>query len=128
MKIILGAVTIALFLALYLLVTIVKATRRKSLRAHEEKERELVASIRAKMEQLELLNKELEKRSIRNDVKLSNMVINVLDRYEQSNIVLPVDIIEELSYRPFETETGILDYIENQRYQWRLENTKKVMK
>lgn len=52
----------------------------------------------------------------------------VLDLYEQSNIRLPLDILEDLSTQNLKTEKEIFDFIENQRNQWKLENQKKPYK
>lgn len=52
----------------------------------------------------------------------------VLDLYEQSNIRLPLDILEDLSTQNLETEKEIFDFIENQRNHWKLENQKKPYK
>lgn len=52
----------------------------------------------------------------------------VLDLYEQSNIRLPLDILEDLTTQNLKTEKEIFDFIENQRIQWKLENQKKPHK
>lgn len=52
----------------------------------------------------------------------------VLDLYEQSNIRLPLDILEDLATQNLKTEKEIFDFIENQRNQWKLENQKKPYK
>lgn len=66
----------------------------------------------------------------------SNNVINrftntqnkVLDVYENSNIRLPYDILEDLAAQNLKTEKEIFDFIENQRNYWKLENQKKPYK
>lgn len=55
-------------------------------------------------------------------------VDRVLDIYERSNVRIPKDIIEELSYMNFDNEMDIFNYIENQRHYWKLENSKKPYK
>ena len=52
----------------------------------------------------------------------------VLDLYDQSNIRLPLDILEDLSALSFLSENEIFDFIENQRNYWKLENQKKPYK
>lgn len=52
----------------------------------------------------------------------------VLDLYEQSNIRLPLDILEDLATQNLKTENEIFDFIENQRNHWKLENQKKPYK
>ena len=52
----------------------------------------------------------------------------VLDLYEQSNIRIPLDILEDLSTLSFQSEKEIFEFIENQRNYWKLENQKKPYK
>ena len=52
----------------------------------------------------------------------------LLDLYDQSNIRLPLDILEDLSTLPFQSEKETFDFIENQRIYWKLENQKKPYK
>lgn len=52
----------------------------------------------------------------------------VLDLYEQSNIRIPLDILEDLSTLSFQSEKETFEFIENQRNYWKLENQKKPYK
>ena len=63
-----------------------------------------------------------------NVVKLPTMVNEVLDVYDQSNIKIPVDILEDMVVITFDSEKEVFNYIENQRYYWKLENSKKPYK
>ena len=63
-----------------------------------------------------------------NVVKLPTMVNEVLDVYDQSNIKIPVDILEDMVVIIFDSEKEVFNYIENQRYYWKLENSKKPYK
>ena len=56
------------------------------------------------------------------------MVNEVLDVYDQSNIKIPVDILEDMVVIIFDSEKEVFNYIENQRYYWKLENSKKPYK
>lgn len=60
--------------------------------------------------------------------QLTNIEIDVLDCYDKSNIKIPTEIIEDLHSRKLSSHKEIFDFIENQRYFWKLENTKKVYK
>lgn len=54
---------------------------------------------------------------------------DALDVYERAGIKIPLDIIEELSFiDPLKTKEEAINYIENQRANWKLENSKKVGK
>ena len=63
-----------------------------------------------------------------NVVKLPIMVNEVLNVYDQSNIKIPADILEDITVITFENAKEEFDFIENQRYYWKLENTKKPFK
>jgi len=88
----------------------------------------LTDQINIKRKQLDELNERIENKTINNKVSLTNIEIKVLDWYEASNIKIPVDIIEDLSNMKLDTEENIMNYIEIQRYFWKLENSKKVFK
>lgn len=52
----------------------------------------------------------------------------VIQNYDKSNIRIPLDIIEDLSYMKLDNEKDIENFIEVQRNYWKLENSKKVFK
>lgn len=60
--------------------------------------------------------------------RFTNTQNKVLDVYENSNIRLPYDILEDLAAQNLKTEKEIFDFIENQRNYWKLENQKKPYK
>lgn len=70
----------------------------------------------------------LDQVRVDNVVKLPAMVNHVLNIYDQSNIKIPADILEDITTITFESDKEVFDYIENQRYFWKLENTKKPYK
>lgn len=75
--------------------------------------------------------KENELNELPNNKSINRFTITqnkVLDLYEQSNIRLPLDILEDLATQNLKTEKEIFDFIENQRIHWKLENQKKPYK
>lgn len=124
---ILGSVAILFILILYS-VTSISSTRKKDLTATQEEEKQLIQRIEAYKQQLNEQKQQYENNKINPIVNLSTIVNNVLDVYEQSNIQLPTNIIEQLSFMRFDDELDVLEYIEIQRNYWKLENTKKVYK
>lgn len=68
---------------------------------------------------------EYQPTTINRDLNMRQSQINVLNHYEQSNIRIPVEIIEDLQYMDLLDEQEIHKFIENQRLYWKLENTKK---
>lgn len=59
---------------------------------------------------------------------LTTLETTVLDTYENSNIKIPVEIIEDLRYMKLKSEDEIFSFIENQRNHWKLENNKKLFR
>jgi predicted PurR-regulated permease PerM len=59
-------------------------------------------------------------------VNLTKLEQQILDKYEQSNIKLPIDIIEDLSSMNLRTDYDIINFIEVQRRYWKLECQKKL--
>lgn len=97
--------------------------------SHLYNEREILdKQLNEKMEQLSHLSRQVENQTIDKGMSLRMMEIRVLDIYEDSNIKIPTDIIEELHRMGLSNEKEIFDYIENQRYFWKLENSKKPYK
>lgn len=116
-------------LLLFLLIVFISAMRGTS-EANEIKEQKeqlnlLDSKLTAKRTELLSLEQQLQNRSIDRGSNLSNVVNEVLDIYEQSNIKIPIDIIEELQFMNLTDNKQVFDYIENQRNYWTLENRKK---
>lgn len=114
---------------LFLLIVFISAMRGTS-EANEIKEQKeqlnlLDSKLTAKRTELLSLEQQLQNRSIDRGSNLSNVVNEVLDIYEQSNIKIPIDIIEELQFMNLTDNKQVFDYIENQRNYWTLENRKK---
>lgn len=61
-------------------------------------------------------------------VHMSTLLVEALDLYDKSNIRIPKDIIEDATIHHFDTVERAIQYIENQRNYWKLENQKKVLK
>ena len=111
-------------LSIFLISSITK-TRKRS---YEENERildELNSQVELKQNTLLAIEQTIKNKIIDRTVSLTNIEIKSLDVYDKTNIKIPVDIIEDLHSLNLETEKEILEYIENQRHFWRLENTKK---
>lgn len=51
-----------------------------------------------------------------------------LDEYENQNIRIPIDIIEDLQTTQFSSKEEAISMIENHRYNWKQENNKKLLK
>lgn len=100
------------------------------------KHNHLAQEIRESEERLSELSYLIQQKENELNELSSNKTINrftitqnkVLDLYEQSNIRLPLDILEDLSTQNLKTEKEIFDFIENQRIHWKLENQKKPYK
>lgn len=92
------------------------------------KKSDIDIEILEKQKQLSMLDNQIENKTIDRSVGLRKLEVKVLDMYDQSGIRVPADIIEDLNYMNLETEEEIFKYIENQRYYWKLENTKKPYK
>jgi len=111
-----------------LFISIIAKTRKKSYDSNEQILKELNLELELKQNNLLNLNQKIYNQTIDRTVSLTQAEINSLDVYDKTNIRIPVDIIEDLHSLNLETEKEILDYIENQRHFWRLENTKKPFK
>lgn len=116
------------FLLIVYTISIISKTRKRSSEEQEEHIRLLEEEIKLKTAELIELNNEVYNKTINRIESLTNVEISVLDIYEKSNIKIPIDIIEELSRMKLSSRKEIFDYIENQRYLWKLENTKKPYK
>lgn len=113
------------FLTILFIVSAIRNTRKESAREREEYLEELDKTIAFKMTQLNELTEQLETRRMDNKVSLPKAVNEVLDIYEESNIRIPADIIEDAAIMEFDDRKEIFDYIENQRHYWKMENSKK---
>ena len=71
------------------------------------------------------LNELPNNNSINHFTQTQNKVLNL---YDNSNIRLPYDILEDLSAQNLKTEKETFEFIENQRNYWKLENQKKPYK
>lgn len=85
----------------------------------------LDTKIDIKKHQLQQLEMELSSRSIDRNTYLTQLETDVLNIYDDSNIRIPVEIIEDLSHRKLDNKKDIQFFIESQRHYWKLENNKK---
>lgn len=95
---------------------------------HERELQRLQTLITEKQKILAEINEQVDNRSIVNNIQLSRVESAVLDLYDESNIRIPVDIIEDLHHKKLSSEKEVMEYVENQRNFWKLENTKKLYK
>ena len=123
MELLYGILVISL-LSVFLISNITK-TRKKSYDENERILDELNSQVEIKQNKLLVIEQTIKNKIIDSAVSLTNIEIKALDVYDKTNIKIPADIIEDLHSLNLETEKEILDYIENQRYFWKLENTKK---
>lgn len=69
----------------------------------------------------------LEGNEIKNGQSFNKVQREVLDLYERAGVRLSADILEELYYhRDMKTVAEVKQFIENQRVNWKLENSKKI--
>ncbi|AMR58253.1 DNA replication organizer [Bacillus phage BSP11] len=95
---------------------------------HDREIERLQQLIRQKQQILAEINEQIDNRTIVNNIQLSHVESAVLDLYDESNIRIPVDIIEDLHHKKLSTEKEVMEYVENQRNFWKLENMKKLYK
>ena len=60
--------------------------------------------------------------------KLSEVLNITLEQYDRQGIRIPLDIIEDLQHEQFSGIDDCMRSVEQQRNNWKLENSKKVMK
>ena len=72
-------------------------------------------------QQYTMLNEQRENR-------LSEVLNTVLEQYDRQGIRIPIDIIEDLQHEQFSGIDDCMKSVEQQRHNWKLENSKKVVK
>lgn len=117
-----------IFLLLVFLFSILSKTRTSNYNHYQNKIKELNKEIQEKEIELRKLHMMVINNTVDNTVYLSQVANDVLDMYQQTNIRIPADIIEDLTTLKFATHKETFDYIENQRHFWKLENSKKPYK
>lgn len=115
-------------LIIILIFTGLNQSRRNEAAELEDYLDALHAEANALQQQINQMNQIAGDRQINNAVNLTNQEIQVLDQYERSGIKLPVDVIEQLHYMRLHNDKDMMDFIENQRKFWKLENSKPVYK
>ena len=118
-------IPIALVITLALLIPFI----RKNSQSNNDDLMDYIDELLNEIEQLEIYRNSLigDCESIKHGV-FPRIIDSVLDEYEQSNIRIPADILEELSRNGFIDESDVRTFIENQRHHWKLENSKRVYK
>lgn len=89
---------------------------------------DLEKQIRERLKTLAELNNQIAEQTIDHSYNLTSIELKALDEYERSNIKIPIEIIEDLHALHLQSESDIIDYIDNQRLFWKLENSKKLFK
>ena len=112
------------FLLFLILLPLINAAGK----SRKREEKEIDNRIAEKEDYLISLEQRINNTSLDRGTGLTLTQINVLDKYERSNIRIPADILEELPHMSQLDESETLEYIEQQRQQWKLENGKKVFK
>ena len=62
------------------------------------------------------------------DNQLSEVLNVTLEQYDRQGIRIPIDIIEDLQHEQFSGIDDCMKSVEQQRHNWKLENSKKVVK
>lgn len=127
-----GFIGFTCFILLIIIVTYDHAHRKDKKDRKYREEHETISrlneQIDTKRNELENLELQVRNQSFDSSVSLTHIESKALDKYSESNIQIPTDIIEELTHKRFTDETDIINYIENQRLYWKLENSKKLFK
>ena len=84
--------------------------------------------LRRQREQEEYEQQEHISLNTQRDNKLSEVLNITLEQYDRQGIRIPIDIIEDLQYEQFESIDDCMKSVEQQRHNWKLENSKKVVK
>ena len=85
----------------------------------EEKKQSLISQIKT-LEETKVMLADI------NRGEISEEQNEVLNEYEELHIVLPVDIIEDLTYNKVTGKANIRKFIETKRKEWKQELSKKV--
>ena len=116
-------IILAISLLIFLLVLFLLSSKNNKYDTRELKE--LETKIFQKRTELESIEQEIHNKRIDRSNNFTIVVNEVLNIYEESNIKIPLDIIEELQFINLSDEKQVFEYIENQRNHWKLENNKK---
>lgn len=102
--------------------------RNKTILTQQKELTQLENTIELKQKELSHLENKLD--TIKSPFSYNTHVTNALNLYQNSFIKLPVDILEELSFfnDSFTSTIDVVTFIENQRNNWKIENTKRLLK
>ena len=113
-------------LLLFIIVVLYLTPKRNHLSQEIMESQETLAELTYLIQQKENeLNELPNNNSINHFTQTQNKVLNL---YDNSNIRLPYDILEDLSTQNLKSEKETFEFIENQRNYWKLENQKKPYK
>ena len=118
-------ITLLFFIIVVLYLT---PKRNKTILTQQKELTQLENTIQLKQKELSHLENKLD--TIKSPFSYSSQVTNALNLYQNSFIKLPADILEELSFfnDSFTSTTDVVTFIENQRNNWKIENTKRLLK
>ena len=118
--------TVSITLLFFIIVVLYLTPKRNHLSQEIMESQETLAELTYLIQQKENeLNELPNNNSINHFTQTQNKVLNL---YDNSNIRLPYDILEDLSTQNLKTEKETFEFIENQRNYWKLENQKKPYK
>ena len=118
--------TVSITLLFFIIVVLYLTPKRNHLTQEIMESQETLAELTYLIQQKENeLNELPNNNSINHFTQTQNKVLNL---YDNSNIRLPYDILEDLSTQNLKTEKETFEFIENQRNYWKLENQKKPYK
>lgn len=121
--ILIGAgIIITLFLLYLILTKLIKSEET----VEETYLNELDHDIEHAEKYLESLKKQIATTELVKETNLTTLENAVVDMYEQSNIKLPLEIIEDTHHMKLTSKDDIISYIETQRDLWKKENSKKL--
>ena len=126
MSIIIGVLIIGL-----LLLISIKAFnnhRMNDIKADEEYLHYLDTEISKAENELNELKQVIINNHMNKDMRLTPMMMEVLDIYDDHAIKLPIDILEEVSRLYADDKTTLLEMVEVRRQNWKAECQKKLIK
>ena len=84
--------------------------------------------LRRQREQEEYEQQEHISLNAQRENRLSEVLNITLEQYDRQGIRIPIDIIEDLQHEQFSGIDDCMKSVEQQRHNWKLENSKKVVK
>ena|SRR6185312_4179348 len=102
--------------------------RMNDIKADEEYLHYLDTEISKAERELNELKQVIINNHMNKDMRLTPMMMEVLDIYDDHAIKLPIDILEEVSRLYADDKTTLLEMVEVRRQHWKAECQKKLIK